>query len=556
MPELNTTPTIEPNNFCFIPLGGSEQFGVNFNLYHYKGKYIAFDCGIGFADHQYPNVDILLPDPVFIESRKENLVGLIVTHAHEDHIGAVPYLWDRLRCPVYCTKFTASVLREKLYDHPKSQDMPIIEIEAGKMIALDPFILHFLSVSHSVPESIATVIETDVGRVLHSGDWNQDPTPVLGNRTEPTTFEKVGKAGLLAYVGDSTNAPSTGRSQSEEEVEIGLTSLFKEQTGRIAITIFASNIARIQSIAHAADAAGRSVCVIGRSLHRMIGCAKNCGYLKDIQEFVQESDLKFVPADKLVVIATGSQGEAMAALSRLSRGEWSDIRMGRGDTVIFSSRAIPGNEAEINAVKNNFCGAGVKVIDPDNTPHMIHVSGHPYADDIHDMLTWTKPQIVIPVHGERVMLEAHADIARALKVPHVIVPSNGAVIKLAPDIPSIIDHVETGLLAVEPKRVLKANNKSIHERRKLQFSGAVMISLALTANNTLLMDPQITLMGLADEGEDQKLTKDLIKIIEDTLESADDKIVQLDEFIRASCRRHLTQIFGFKPKVSVHILRV
>ena len=330
-----------------------------------------------------------------------------------------------------------------------------------------------------------------------------------------------------------------------------------EQTGRIAITIFASNIARIQSIARAADAAGRSVCVIGRSLHRMTGCAKNCGYLGDIKPFVDERDLKFVPAEKLVVIATGSQGEAMAALSRLSRGEWADIRMGRGDTVIFSSRAIPGNEAEINAVKNNFCGAGVKVIDPDNTPHCIHVSGHPYADDIRAMLTWIKPEIVVPVHGERVMLEAHADIARELNVPHVIVPSNGAVIKLAPNTPEIIDHVETGLLAVEPNRIVKSNTKSIHERRKLQFTGAVMISLALTGNNTLLMDPQITLMGLAaDEAEDQKLAKELCNIIENTLQSADDNIVQLDEFIRASCRRHLTQIFGFKPKVSVHILRV
>lgn len=548
---------IIPEHLCFIPLGGAEQFGVNFNLYHYQGKYIAFDCGIGFADHQYPNVDILLPDPQFIEQHKKDLLGLVITHAHEDHIGAVAYLWDRLRCPVYCTSFTAAVLREKLHDHPQASSMPIIEIDAGKMISLSPFTLHFLAVSHSVPESIATVIETDLGKILHSGDWNQDPSPVLGAKTEASVFQKVGNSGLLAYVGDSTNAPVAGRSKSEAQVEEGLTKLFLEQTGRITITIFASNIARIQSIARAADEAGRSVCVIGRSLHRMIGCAKQCGYLNDIKPFVDEKDLKFVPADKLVVIATGSQGETMAALSRLSRGEWSDIRMGRGDTVIFSSRAIPGNEAEINAVKNNFCGAGVKVIDPDNTSHCIHVSGHPYADDIRDMLSWTKPKIVVPVHGERVMLEAHADLAREMGVEHVIVPTNGSVIKLAPNAPEIIDHVETGLLAVEPKRVVKANHKAIHERRKLQFTGAVMISLALSAQKTLLMDPQITLMGLsADAEEDEKLAKELCNIIENTLESADDSIVQLDEYIRAACRRYLTQIFGFKPKVSVHILRV
>lgn len=547
---------LDKNELHFIPLGGSEQFGTNFNLYHYKGKYILFDCGIGFADHHYPNVDILLPDPEFIESRHDDLIGIVITHAHEDHIGALPHLWARLKCPVYCTKFTAAVLREKLHDYPQAAHMPIVEISAGKMLNLDPFTLHFIAVSHSVPDCVATVIETDLGRVLHTGDWNMDPTPVIGTKTESVTFKKIGDAGLLAYVGDSTNAPVIGRSRSESEVENGLSALFLEQKNRIAITIFASNIARIRSIAKAAEKAGRSVCVFGRSLHRMIGCAKNCGYLTDVKPFLDEKDLKFVPADKLVIIATGSQGEAMAALSRLSRGEWADAKLGRGDTVIFSSRAIPGNEVEINTVKNNFSGAGVKVIDPDNTTHKIHVSGHPYADDIRDMLSWVRPQIVVPVHGERIMLDAHADIARGLNVPHVIVPSNGAVIKLAPQDPAIIDHVETGLLAVEPKRVVKANHKSIAERRKLQFSGAALISMAMTSDRKLMMDPQITLMGLSDENDNEKITKDLHNIIEDTLKNSTSDIVQLDEFIRAACRRHLTQIYGFKPKVSVHLLIV
>ena len=547
---------LDKNELHFIPLGGSEQFGTNFNLYHYKGKYILFDCGIGFADHHYPNVDILLPDPEFIESRRDDLIGIVITHAHEDHIGALPHLWARLKCPVYCTKFTASVLREKLHDCPQAAHMPIVEIFAGKMLNLDPFTLHFIAVSHSVPDCVATVIETDLGRVLHTGDWNMDSTPVIGAKTEESVFRKIGDAGLLAYVGDSTNAPVIGRSRSESEVEHGLSALFLEQKNRIAITIFASNIARIRSIAKAAEKAERSVCIFGRSLHRMIGCAKNCGYLTDVKPFLDEKDLKFVPADKLVIIATGSQGEAMAALSRLSRGEWADAKLGRGDTVIFSSRAIPGNEVEINTVKNNFSGAGVKVIDPDNTAHKIHVSGHPYADDIRDMLSWVKPQIVVPVHGERIMLDAHADIARGLNVPHVIVPNNGAVIKLAPHDPAIIDHVETGLLAVEPKRVVKANHKSIAERRKLQFSGAALISMAMTSDRKLMMAPQITLMGLSDENDNEKIVKDLHNIIEGTLKNSTSEIVQLDEFIRAACRRHLTQIYGFKPKVSVHLLIV
>jgi ribonuclease J len=542
---MNSAFQLDPNELHFIPLGGAEQFGVNFNVYHTSGKFLAIDCGIGFADHTLPNVDILLPDPTFLEARKENLVGLVITHAHEDHIGAVAHLWPRLKCPVYCTKFTAMVLREKIHDFPNSSSMPIVEIMAGKMIDLHPFRLHFLNVSHSIPEPVATIIETSHGRVLHTGDWNLDPNPVMGHRTEQKTFKNIGEAGLLAYVGDSTNAPVLGHSKSESEVEIGLQSLFTEQTGRIAITIFASNIARIHSIAKAAESVGRSVCVLGRSLHRMIGCAKSCGYLGDLQNFVEEFDLKFISGEKLVVIATGSQGEAMAALSRLSRGEWPQIKMSKGDTVIFSSRAIPGNETEINAVKNNFSGGGVKVIDPDSTTHKIHVSGHPYAGDIHKMLTWTKPNIVVPVHGERVMLEAHASIARDLNVPHVIVPTNGAVIQLSGDNPRTIDHIETGTLAVEPNRVVRSDHKSISERRKLQFSGAAMISMA-----------QITLMGLADDSEDGKLTKDLHKIIEDSLEKATEDVTSLDEFIRAACRRHLTQVFGFKPKVSVHILTI
>lgn len=546
----------QPDDLCFIPLGGAEQFGVNFNVYHCKGKYIAFDCGIGFADHHYPNVDILLPDPAYLESRKNDLLGLVVTHAHEDHIGAVPYLWSRLKCPVYCTKFTAAVLREKLHDHPASSSMPIVEIEIGKMISIDPFKLHFLPVSHSIPEAVATLIETDKGNILHTGDWNMDPAPVLGHKTEQSVFEKVGATGVLAYVGDSTNAPVAGESKCETSVEEGLANLFKEQTGRIAVTIFASNIARIQSIARAAELCGRSVCVLGRSLHRMIGAAKLCGYLGGLQNFVDEDDLKFVPAEKIVVIATGSQGEAMAALSRLSRGEWKDFRMGRGDTVIFSSRAIPGNEPDINNVKNNFSGAGVKVIDPDNTPYRIHVSGHPYADDIRKMVSWIKPKIAIPVHGERLMLEAHGNIAREGGVEHIIIPTNGSVIRIEPTKAEIIDHIETGLLAVEPNRIVKSNHRGIHERRKLQYSGAALISLAMTADKKLLMDPQITLMGLTDESEDHQITKALHQIIDQSLEKAGDDIVQLDEFIRAACRRHLTQVFGFKPKVSVHILRV
>lgn len=546
----------------FVPLGGSEQFGVNFNLYGCDGQWIAFDCGIGFADHRYPNVDILLPDPSFIEARRKDLTALVITHAHEDHIGAVPYLWPRLQCPIYCTPFTAAVLREKFHDHPECKRAKIIEIKNGQKTTVGPFDLHFLHVTHSIPQPVATVIETKYGRIVHSGDWNLDPHPVLDEPVSAQAFKTVGEAGVLAYVGDSTNSPIAGRAGSESDVERGLSQLFKECHGRIAITIFASNVGRIKSIAKAAKSSGRSVCILGRSLHRMTAAARNCGYLNDIDAFVPEGDLGYIPLDNVVLIVTGSQGEAMAALARISRGEWQEIKLGRGDTVVFSSRAIPGNEVEINEVKNNLSAAKVQIVDPDNTKHKIHVSGHPYADEVRDMIGWIKPQTVIPVHGERLMLEAQAEIARSLNVPHVIIPNNGSVIRIAPGSPETVDHVETGLLAVEPNRIVNANHKSINDRRKLQFSGAAHVTVAINRKGELVFDPQVTLLGLIDESDEEELNviENIQSEVEDILARLNDNRVRdnakIDEELRIGVRRLLTRNFGFKPKVSIHLLRV
>ncbi len=545
----------------FVPLGGAEEFGVNFNLYCCDDQWIAFDCGMGFADHRYPNVDILLPDPAFIEARREKLVGLVITHAHEDHIGAVPYLWPRLKCPIYCTPFTASVLREKFNDYPNCKNAQIIEIKSDKKINVGPFGLNFIRVTHSIPQAVATVIETEHGNIFHSGDWNLDPSPVLDKPVDPEVFKAFGNKGILAYVGDSTNAPVAGRSGSEADVEKGLTRVFQECRGRIAVTIFASNIGRIKSIAKAAKATGRSVCLLGRSLHRMTGCAKNNGYLKDIDQFISEDDLGYIPTDNTVMIVTGSQGEAMAALARIARAEWPKLKLGKGDTVIFSSRAIPGNETEINEVKNNLTASGVRIIDPDNTVHKIHVSGHPYADEVREMLSWVRPNTVIPVHGERVMLEAQAELARSMKVENVVIPQNGAVIRLAPGDPRAIDHIQTGMLAVEPNRILRADHKGISERRKLQFSGAIHVSLALNAKFDLLMEPQITVIGLIDhDSAESKIVGDVRQEVEDAIYDLKNEnvfdIARYEEEIRISVRRMVNQILGIKPKVSVHVLKV
>lgn len=553
---------LDPEQIYFVPLGGSEQFGVNFNLYAHDGKWLAVDCGMGFADERFPGIDIVLPDPAFIEPYKADLTALIITHAHEDHIGAVAHLWPRLKCPIYCTEFTASVMKRKLDEVPGSRDAIVNIVSPGESISVGPFTFEFIQVSHSIPDTAAVLIETKAGRVLHSGDWNLDPTPVLGTPTDEAALKRAGAKGILAYIGDSTNAEVPGRTGSEIEVEAGLAKVFSECKGRIGITVFASNIARVQSIVRAAKACDRKVALLGRSLHSMVGSALDCGYLKGIPDFIGSDEIGYLPEDKQVMIVTGSQGEARAALARIARGDHPDVVFGRGDTVIFSSRAIPGNELEINTVRNHLSAAGVQVITTNDTPHTIHVSGHPCRDEIIDMINWVKPKLVIPVHGERVMLEAQAELARQCQVPHVIVPSNGSVIKLGPGTPEIVDHVHTGLLAVEKMRIIDSNHASIVDRRKLQFSGTVHVTLVVNARGDLLADPQISTVGLLDEESpaDKKILTGILDEVEDTLadmvreDLMDDHSVH--EEVRIGVRRYVQVVLGMKPKTTVHVVRV
>lgn len=551
---------LKPDDIYFIPLGGSEQFGTNFNLYHYQGKWLAVDCGIGFADHRHPGIDILLPDPEFLEERQDDLAGLIVTHAHEDHVGAVAHLWPRLRCPIYCSDFTASVLRRKMSENPACRDAVITPFNGGDTVEIGPFSASFISVTHSIPHNCSLLLETKAGNIMHSGDWNLDPTPVIGAPTDTGTFKKIGKKGVLAYLGDSTNAMVPGRSGSEAEVEEGLTAVFKECKGRILTTLFASNVGRVQSIARAAAKSGRRVAVAGRSLHTMIGAARDNGMLGDV-DFISEQEAADLPADKIVYLVTGSQGEARAMLARVARGDSRDIRLGKGDTVVFSARPIPGNEADINAIKNTLTASGVKVIAPDDTDHKIHVSGHPCADEVVDMLQWLKPKIVVPVHGERSQLEAQAGLARACQVKNVIVPNNGSVIRLTGK-PAIIDHIETGLLAVERRRTVSADHPAIAERRKLQYTGAVHVTLVMDDRGDLVSDPVMTTLGLLDleDEKEAEFEQDLRDEIEDILrdiarnDRGNDHAVS--EEVRIGLRRAILHELGMKPKTTVHVVRV
>lgn len=552
----------DKDNLYFIPMGGAEQFGVNLNVYSFGGKLLVIDCGMGFADERFPNVDILLPDPKFLEEHAGKIAGLIITHAHEDHIGAVAHLWPRMQCPIYCTKFTANVLRAKLNENPLCRDAQINIVSFTQTIHLGPFKVEFVPVSHSVPETSALIIETKVGRVVHSGDWNLDPAPTVGKPTDPAPFIAAGEKGVLAYIGDSTNAEVDGVSGSEADVEKGLEKVFMECNGRIAITLFASNVGRIRSVMMAARATGRKVAIIGRSLHRMVSAADESNYLNGLPDFVPEEDLGRLPPDKVVMIVTGSQGEARAQLARIARGDHQYIKFGRGDTVVFSSRAIPGNEKSIIEVKNNLAATGVNIIDHRKTPHCIHVSGHPARDEITQMFQWLKPKAVIPVHGERTMLEAHAELARACQVKNTIVPNNGSVIRISEDGIEIVDHVETGLLAVEPGRIIDVSHPAIAERRKLQFSGAIHVTLVLNKKGELVADPALSTVGLTDQKGDEgtDFENDLLDEIEDIMADMKKQDLQDDHFvseeIRIGLRRYVDHLLRIKPKVTVHVVRV
>lgn len=550
----------DQKGFYFVPLGGSEQFGMNLNIYACDGDMLAIDCGLGFADESYPGIDLLLPDPAFLEKHKSRLKGMIITHAHEDHIGAVAYLYNRFECPLYATKFTATVLRLKL-DERGLRHVKVREIKSLDDIKIGNFNIRPIPVAHSIPDSCALLLQTSYGNVLHSGDWNLDPDPVISETTNPKHFKEIGNLGIMAYIGDSTNSEYDKRAGSEGLVAHGLATEMKRCNNKVVVTIFSSNIARIHSIVAASKEAGREVCVVGRSLHRMIGAAKTCGYLSGV-EFISEEDMGYLPDDRITLICTGSQGEFRAALARIARGDHHHISLKKNDTVIFSARAIPGNERAINGVKNMLSASGIKTITPKDTDNIIHVSGHPYQEEIGQMFQWTKPQLVIPVHGERAQLEAQAAFAKSCQIPSTILPNNGSVIKLAPGTPEIIDHVEVGMLAVDQKRIIKSDHQSIVARRKLQYSGTIHASLVLNKNGELLSDPKLDTVGLidpdveADKDFEDSIYNEILDILDDMTvdELCDDRFIE--EEIRIALRRYVFHALQIKPKTTIHVIRV
>ncbi len=546
----------------FVPLGGCGYFGSNMSLYGHRGKWIMVDCGMGFADDTMPGVEILLPDPGFAASLGDKLLGLVITHGHEDHIGAIDNLWLRFKAPIYATKFTAERILQDLTEKTWGRDVPVHIVPSRGIIDLGPFNIEFVDVAHSIPEANALAITVkDVGTILHTGDWKIDPDPVIGALTDQTRLRALGDAGVLALMGDSTNAMVPGRSGSERTVEAALTELFGEFPDRaILISCFSTNLARVHSIYTAAKAHGRQVCLVGRSLKKIEEVARRSGYLKNIPPFLDYEEADFLPVSQLVYIVTGSQGEPRAALSRISGDDHPAIELREDDVVIFSSRAIPGNTRAIDRIKNRLYAKNVQVVTDHDAP--IHVSGHPYREELKEFYSWVRPKYILPVHGEQMQMEKHADLAADCGAEKTLVPANGQVIEIAPDRLQVVGEVQHGILAIEGSRIVAIDHEAILTRRRMMWNGSAIVTAVVNAKGVLAAPPKLTALGLLDEASaaDQAVIAVLVDELTDKVAAADKSIRlnddALTEMIRVTTRRFFAEHFDRKPQTRVHLIRI
>ncbi len=547
----------EPDELLFVPLGGSGEIGMNLNLYHYAGRWLMVDLGISFGDDSTPGVEILMPDPDFIVERRDRLVGLVLTHGHEDHIGAVPWLWERLQCPIHATPFTASMVRRKLEDAGLAGQVELASLPATGTVTLGPFEIGLIGVAHSIPESRALSISCPAGVVIHTGDWKFDPDPGVGEETDLAALERLSQDGVLALVGDSTNADVPGSSGSEGDLPDEFVRVFSGCPQRIAVTCFASNVARLRSVAQAADRVGRHCALVGRSMRRIVEIARENGLLGDVPPFLGERDAARLPAERVVMLCTGSQGEPRAALARIAAGNHPVIDLDPDDVVIFSSREIPGNEKAIGRVQSRLTARGIRVITDRDRP--VHVSGHPARDDLARLYQVVRPRIAVPVHGDARRLAAHAQVARACQVPEVLVPENGGVYRLGPGPVGTVGQVKTGALFVDGTRLRRLDGPVFGDRQVMLHNGSVSATLVLDRRGLCPRDPIITVAGLCDGQEADAVGNELAEDVRDSVEALDARERRSDQAVvdRATrtLRRELRRSFGKRPVITVHVVR-
>jgi ribonuclease J len=546
------------DELLFLPLGGAGEIGMNLNLYGHAGKWLMVDLGITFGDESTPGIDVIMPDPQFIVERSEDLAGLVLTHAHEDHIGAVPYLWPQLRCPIYATPFTASVLRRKLVEAGLQHDARITEVPMSGRFTVGPFEIELITLTHSIPEPNAVVVRTPLGTVLHTGDWKLDPEPLVGPSTDEAALQQLGDEGVLALIGDSTNVMVEGQSGSEAEVRESLMELVGRFKNRVAVASFASNVARLETLAHVAAAHDRHLALVGRSFWHVNQAARENGYLTDLPEFVTEQEVGYLPRDKVLMACTGSQGEPRSALARIARNEHPSVTLEKGDAVIFSSRIIPGNERSIGHLQNNLVRLGVDIVT--EREHFVHVSGHPARDELAAMYRWIRPKIAVPVHGELRHLSAHAEFAESLQVGQAVVAPNGSVVRLAPGTAEIIDEAPVGRLGLDGKALVSLGGSVLRSRQRALRNGSAVATLVVDREGCLIAEPQIAAQGLLDPERDQAGFEAAVAAIRDAIEGATAELrrddAALKEAARLALRRALQANRGKKPVVDIHLVRV
>ena len=546
------------DELIFLPLGGCGEIGMNMNLYGFAGQWLLVDLGVTFADSDVPGVDLITPDPTFIADRRDDLAGLIITHAHEDHLGAVAHLWRRLRCPVWATPFAGNLLRNKLEEAGLLHEVPLHVIEPGQRLQIGPFSIDFVPLTHSTLEMNALAIRTDAGLVLHTGDWKLDPEPLVGPGSDQEALRLLGDEGVMAMIGDSTNALIEGTSGSEAKVRDKLLEICAKRSGRVAVTTFASNVARIDTVARVAAANGRHLVLVGRSLWRILAAARDCGYLQHIAPPLTDDEGGYLPPDKVMFLCTGSQGEPRAALARIAAGDHRHVVFEKGDLVIFSSRVIPGNETAIGRVPNHLLWNGVEVVGEEEGG--IHVSGHPCRDELAEMYRLVRPKIAVPVHGEYKHMLAHAELARSMQVPEAMVIENGQALRLEPGGTEVVAEVQSGRCFVDGDVVVPANDDGIRMRRKLSFSGGGAVILVANHDGELLADPELILQGLATDNGLTSLEEEGARAVENAVDNLsrlarrDD--VRMIEAARIALRRLIRKRLGKRAVIEARIIRV
>ena len=556
--------TTKPDQLTFAPLGGVGQIGMNLSIYGMGNrgnqKWLAVDLGVYFGDEEHlPGIDLVMPDVRFLEKERKNIVGLVLTHAHEDHFGAIIDLWPKLKCPIYATQFSASLFQAKCASERNPPKIPVTVVPSGGTLELGPFKVEFIPVAHSIPESHALAIHTAAGTVLHTGDWKIDPTPIIGKPTDERRLRELGDAGVLALVGDSTNAVREGRSPSEMEVAKTITELVKAAKGRVAVTTFASNVARLRAVAEAAEASGREVVVVGRAMERVVQIARETGYLEGIKAFRGADMYGHLPPDRVIALCTGSQCEPRAALSRIANDDHPMVTLNKGDTVIFSSRTIPGNEKAVGTIINGLITQGVEVV-TDRT-HLVHVSGHPRRDELRDMISWVRPQLLIPVHGEALHLHEHAKLARECGVPRTMIVKNGDLVRLWPGDAAVIEEIPSGKIYKDGLLLEDSKSRAVAERRRLAMAGCAFIGLAVTAKGDMADEPAVDLIGIPEKNAKGEMMDDIVfdivvNIVEHLPKAKKRDPDAIAEAVRRAVRAALQEQWGKKTMCYVHLMQV